>query len=155
MGKCCQDEWPLVSIVPIFNHLLHLARLCFTIESVGHIFVQVKNSFGKIQKLFFCLSPSSPLFPKITFNILYDYTVIYLSRFIKVYRGLPCIIIDDRPQESLSNGVLYALFEAKLCQMRDSNPRSLMRNKTWACRLRPLGQSDFNCTVYSTPSQFT
>ena len=28
--------------------------------------------------------------------------------------------------------------------MRDSNPRSLMRNKSWACRLRPLGQSDFD-----------
>ena len=39
---------------------------------------------------------------------------------------------------------LCALCEAKLCQMRDSNPRSLMRNKSWACRLRPLGQSDLD-----------
>ena len=66
-----------------------------------NLFVHVKNSFGKNQKLFFVI----PLVRHCMIIRLYTRFVEGLSRFIEVYRGLPCIIIDDRPREALSNAM--------------------------------------------------
>ena len=97
--QCCTTK--PCSPLPSSSHFQSCAGPGSTMFHHWIFLFMSKIVFGKNQKLFFVI----PLVRHCMIIRLYTRFVEGLSRFIEVYRGLPCIIIDDRPREALSNAM--------------------------------------------------